>query len=133
MPRHGSKLWERHPHVRSGGQLSLGERAADALKHWFGTWTILGLVMGACIGYMLLAVDPGHLRLNLALSLMAAVQGIILQISANRGDRISAELAMHDHEMTQMLLSMVTCMHNGCSCGDHQHGGTVDGPSRGGA
>ena len=92
--------WRRHPHVRTGARLTFGERAADVLKHWFGTWTILGLVLGACVGVMLFLRDPGHLKLNLALSLMAAVQGIILQISANRGDRIASEVEQGTHAAT---------------------------------
>lgn len=106
MTSTGHALWVRHPHVRSGSDLTVGERASDGLKHWFGTWTLLGAV-GALIVFWLLAVnDPGELHLNLVLSCMAAVQGIILQISANRGDRINAELATGTHGNTQEMLDL---------------------------
>ena len=103
MPSHGGKIWDAHPHVRSGGQLSAGERAGDVLKHWFGTWTLLGLILAAMLGWLLLVNDPGELHLNLALSCMAAVQGIVLQIAANRIDRINAEAAVHHGELTQQI------------------------------
>jgi multidrug efflux pump subunit AcrA (membrane-fusion protein) len=44
--------------------------------------------------------------LNLGLSCVAAVQGIILQIAANRGDRIASELALATHENSQELLTI---------------------------
>lgn len=98
--------WHEHPHVRTGDELSFSERAADLLKRWFGTWTILG-VMAAVIAYWLLfVVDPGELKLNLALSCLASVQGIILQIAANRGDRIASELALSTYKNGEEILKL---------------------------
>lgn len=107
-------LWRNHPAVRTGSQLSFGERAADWLKHWFGTWTALGIV-GAWIAFWIVLQNFHSTRfdsfpyilLNLCLSCLAAVQGIILQISANRGDRINSELAAHDYEVNQKALSRI--------------------------
>lgn len=99
-------VWRQHPHVRSGAELTIGERAADVLKHWFGTWTILGVVLGGMTFWLRFIRDPGHLNLNLTLSCIAAVQGIILQISANRGDRISSEVAASTHSNSELLLSI---------------------------
>lgn len=105
--------WHEHPHVPTGGQLTVGERAADWLKHWFGTWTALGLVgvvIAAWMGVQGLGGpkwDPyPYILLNLCLSCLAAVQGIILQISANRGDRISSDLAMHTFRNGEKLLEI---------------------------
>ena len=106
MPMHGGHLWHKHKAVRSGDQLTVGERASDALKMAFGTWTLLGLIIAGLVAYLMLVRDPGELRLNLALSCMAAVQGIILQISANRGDRISAEVALHTQGNTDELMAV---------------------------
>jgi uncharacterized membrane protein len=48
--------------------------------------------------------DPyPYILLNLCLSCLAAVQGIILQISANRGDRLSAVVALHTQDNTDRL------------------------------
>lgn len=106
MIRHGGHLWRQHPHVANN--LTIGERAADGLKHWFGTWTALGLTGATVGGWLAFVTDPGELRLNLGLSCIAAVQGIILQISANRGDRINAEMALHTQRNTDQLITLGT-------------------------
>lgn len=98
--------WHEHPHVRTGSELSFGERAADLLKRAMGTWSALGVAVLAISIYWSFFKDPGHLNLNLALSLVAAVQGIVLQIALNRGDRISSELAMHTYQNGQNLLEI---------------------------
>ncbi len=111
MVRHGAHLWHKHPAVRTGKDLSFGERSADVLKHYFGTWSALFAVATWITAWMLLqktsfAWDrPPYILLNLCLSCLAAVQGIILQISANRGDRISAEVALHTSGNTDELKS----------------------------
>lgn len=98
--------WHEHPHVRTGSELTFSERAADGLKHWFGTWTILGVMATGIVFWLLFVRDPGELILNLCLSCLASVQGIILQIAANRGDRIASELAMHTFENGQEILKI---------------------------
>jgi hypothetical protein len=99
-------IWEEHPDVRSGKSLSMGERASDLLKRGMGTWSCLGLIVATIGIFWSLVKDPGHLNLNLGLSLMAAVQGVVLQISANRGDRIASELAVSTHKNTQAILEI---------------------------
>lgn len=112
MPMHGARLWAKHPAVRSGEKLTLGERAADFLKKWFGTWTALFGVGVAIAAWILLQKTSFRwdiypfILLNLCLSCLAAVQGIILQISANRGDRISAEVALHTQTNTDELMGL---------------------------
>lgn len=110
MARH----WDAHPHVRTGNELTFRERAADVLKHYFGTWSALGIVgLIIAVWMVLQAVVPSirwdpypYILLNLCLSCLAAVQGIILQISANRGDKIASEVAMSTHETTQQILQI---------------------------
>jgi uncharacterized membrane protein len=104
--------WNAHPHVRTGSQLTPGERAADSLKKWFGTWTAL-FGVGAAIAVWILLQKTSirwdiypFILLNLCLSCLAAVQGIILQISANRGDRISSEVATGTYNNGTRLLAM---------------------------
>ena len=95
--------WHRHPGVRSGEQLTLGERAADKMRNSMGSWAF---VFGALL---FLAVWMGYNRnrgfdpypfilLNLVLSCLAAMQGAILLIAAKRSDQISSELAQHDYD-----------------------------------
>lgn len=108
-------LWHKHPDVRSGGQLTFGERAADKLKAAFGSWWFLiGLNVFIVAWVILNAVLPHADRwdvypfilLNLGLSWLAAQQGGALQIAANRGDRISSEVALHTYENGQKILTL---------------------------
>lgn len=105
-------LWHKHPHVRTDGCLTVGERAADWLKHWFGTWTALGSVAATITVWITLQFTRLHwdlypfILLNLCLSCLAAVQGIILQISANRQDRINSEVQLHTLTNGDKLLEL---------------------------
>jgi len=106
--RPGTRLWHRHPAVRAQ-EPTFGEKAADWLKHWFGTWIALGLVtvwIAVWIGLQRTSISWDlypFILLNLCLSCLAAVQGIILQISANRGDKVNAVIALHTEENTNKL------------------------------
>lgn len=113
MVKHGGRLWHAHPGVRSGTQLSIGERAADHLKTAFGSWTFLIVLNAFIVGWCILNAagvvhfDPyPFIALNLVLSWLAAQQGGALQIAANRGDRINAEVAQHTRENTDRLMEM---------------------------
>jgi uncharacterized membrane protein len=101
--------WHRHPGVRTGDELTRGERAADKMRNSMGSW---GFVFGA-VGFLvvwmvvnvILKANSGHtfdaypfILLNLVLSCVAALQGAILLIAAKRSDQVSSELAEHDYE-----------------------------------
>jgi len=113
--RPGTRLWHRHPAVRAQ-EPTFGEKAADWLKHWFGTWIALGLVtvwIAVWIGLQRTSISWDlypFILLNLCLSCLAAVQGIILQISANRGDKVNAVIALHTEDNTDKLA--VIAQHN---------------------
>lgn len=102
----GKHLWDSHPGVNNS--LSLGERSADLMKRCFlfGTWTLLGAILAGILFWLTCLHDPGELHLNLILSCMAAVQGVILQIASNRGDRVNAEVALHTQANTNKLLEI---------------------------
>ena len=107
------ELWRSHPQVRSGQQLTTGERAADVMKATLATWTALGLVLAFIIGWMVVnshVASHGHhfdpfpwILLNLCLSCFAALQCFVLLIANKRGEQIAAELAQHTYENTQTL------------------------------
>ena len=112
MVKTGRHLWAAHPHVRSGSSLTFGERAADVLKARFGSWPfliILNAVFFTEVGIHFATggrFDSGLLLMNLGLSWLAAQQGGALQIAANRGDRISSEVATGTHKNSAELLEM---------------------------
>jgi uncharacterized membrane protein len=115
MVRTGRGFWRKHPALRQS-DLTMGEKAADWLKHWFGTWTALFAVAVVIAAWVMLQKTSIHwdlypfILLNLCLSCLAAVQGIILQISANRGDRISGQVALHTQANTDTLTDQSTLM-----------------------
>lgn len=112
MVKHGRALWDAHPHV--GNELTIGERAADRLKSTFGSWSFLIALNAFIVGWIALngllgrgTFDPfPFILLNLGLSWLAAQQGGALQIAANRGDRLNAEVALHTQRNTDELMEM---------------------------
>ena len=109
--------WHRHPAVRTGQQLTLGERSADKLRNGMGSW---GFVFGAMVflaGWMIGNRDVGFdkypfILLNLILSCLAAMQGAILLIAAKRQDQISSELAVHDYETNLEADEFIKAIHH---------------------
>jgi uncharacterized membrane protein len=108
--------WHKHPAVRTGDQLTFGERAADILRNSMGSWPfVFGALLflaGWMIGNRNVGFDPyPFILLNLVLSCLAAMQGAILLIAAKRGDQISSELAMHDFQTNIEADEIVKAIH----------------------
>src|SRR5580658_5537071 len=106
--------WHKHPGVRSGDQLSLGERSADRMRNIMGSWPFVFGFFGVMIAWALVntllfehilhhkAFDPyPYILLNLFLSMMAGVQAAALLIAAKRSDAISSEVALHTSNNTE--------------------------------
>lgn len=96
--------WHRVRAVRSGDQLSFGERAADKMRNGMGSWRFVFAFLAfmgawALVNMALLragAFDPyPFILLNLLLSTMAGLQAAALLIAAKRADQISSEIAVH--------------------------------------
>jgi uncharacterized membrane protein len=97
--------WQFHPKVRSGGELTLGERAADRMRNSMGSWAfVFGALLFLAVWMVInvarvVSFDKyPFILLNLVLSCLAAMQGAILLIAAKRSDQISSELAQHDYD-----------------------------------
>lgn len=89
---------------------TLGQRAADAVASFGGSWSFIGLFAAVLIAWVILnsyilatydkTFDPyPYILLNLFLSMLASLQAPIILMSQNRQaelDRISAE---HDYEV----------------------------------
>ena len=100
--------WDYHPHVRSGNDRTLGERAADAMRHGMGSWPFVFSFVVLMTAWMLYNGYSHHpfdvypfILLNLMLSTLAGLQGAILLIAAKRADRISAELAAYHLKVSE--------------------------------
>jgi len=89
--------------VRSGEDLTVGDRAADVMRNSMGSWPFVFAALVFLGLWMLynrnVGFDPyPFILLNLVLSCLAALQGAILLIAAKRADQIASELAVHDYE-----------------------------------
>ena len=101
--------------MRSGSERTIGERAADAMRHGMGSWPFVGVFVTLMIGWMwfnaasLHRFDPyPFILLNLMLSTLAGLQGAILLIAAKRADRIASELAKYHLEVSEATKQMLT-------------------------
>ena len=91
-------------------QITRGQRAADAVAKFGGSWTFIGLFGAVMICWVILnsvilvryasSFDPyPYILLNLFLSMLASIQAPIILMSQNRHaekDRLDAE---HDYEV----------------------------------
>jgi uncharacterized membrane protein len=112
--------WHRHPGVRTGDQLSRGERAADRMRNMMGSWGfVFGffavMILWAVVNTVLLehvfhhkAFDPyPYILLNLFLSMLAGVQAAALLIAAKRADAVASEIAMHTERNTEDIKTLI--------------------------
>jgi uncharacterized membrane protein len=104
-------LWHRHPGVRSGDQLTLGERAADRMRNGMGSWPFVFAFFGFMILWAVIngvlhiggsqGFDPyPFILLNLFLSMLAGIQAAALLIAAKRADSVASEIALHTEKTT---------------------------------
>jgi uncharacterized membrane protein len=109
--------WRRHPAVRVGSDLTLGERSADRLRNGMGSWGFVFAALLFMAGWMIGNRGVGFdkypfILLNLILSCLAAMQGAILLIAAKREDQISSDLAHHDYETNLEAEKIVKSIHS---------------------
>jgi uncharacterized membrane protein len=113
-------LWHKHPGVRSGKDLTLGERAADRMRNMMGSWPFVFsffavMIAWAVVNTLLLQRVVGHkafdpypyILLNLFLSMLAGVQAAALLIAAKRADAISSEIALHTEHNTEDMKTLI--------------------------
>ncbi len=112
------RQWHRHPGVRSGDQLSLGERAADRMRNGMGSWPFVFAFFAVMIlwavanGVLHLGGGSGFdpypfILLNLFLSMLAGIQAAALLIAAKRSDGISSEIALHTEKNTEDIKTLL--------------------------
>lgn len=117
-PTHHDRHWGEHPAVRTGGDLTFGERAADAIASAMGSWRFIIGQTAFVIAWMTLAgllyvwlrwsFDPfPYILLNLMFSTQAAYAAPILQMNANRKDAVAAEREEHRRKVQEETLCKV--------------------------
>jgi uncharacterized membrane protein len=110
--------WHKHPGVRSGDQLSLGERAADRMRNGMGSWPFVfgffGFMILWALANSIIHVGGSHgfdpypyILLNLFLSMLAGIQAAALLIAAKRADQIASEIALHTERNTDDIKTLL--------------------------
>jgi len=110
--------WHKHPGVRSGDQLSLGERAADRMRNGMGSWPFVfgffGFMILWALANSIIHVGGAHgfdpypyILLNLFLSMLAGIQAAALLIAAKRADQIASEIALHTERNTDDIKTLL--------------------------
>lgn len=89
-------------------QYTLGQRAADAIAHFAGSWTFIFVFIGVLLLWMVVnavflandGFDPyPFILLNLVLSCVAAVQAPLIMMSQNRQEEKDRRRAENDYKV----------------------------------
>jgi uncharacterized membrane protein len=93
--------WERHPGVRSGRRLTVGERTADLVSRAAGTWSYLTVLAAAIVVAGTVAVWRDNragavAMLSLVLSALALIEISLVLMAGRRADRNTTEAALFD-------------------------------------
>jgi len=108
----------RDPNAEFDAQSTFGERVADRVAAFGGSWTFIGLFGAILVGWMLVnlraarAFDPyPFILLNLVLSTVAALQAPVIMMSQNRQadkDRIDAK---NDYQVNLNAEMQILALH----------------------
>ena len=98
--------WSRTPEQRLDAQTTFGERVADRVASFGGSWTFIGLFAIVMISWMVInqelrrPFDPyPYILLNLVLSCLAALQAPVIMMSQNRQAARDRSDARNDYEV----------------------------------
>src|SRR5207244_6206443 len=119
-------MWDLHPGVPSGDELTFSAGAADKLRNSMGSWVVVCTFIGVIAAWAIAnsvfylagtngkhGFDPyPYILLNLFLSMVAGLQGAILLIAAKRSDQISSQLAQHDYETDTNAVNRIDAVHS---------------------
>jgi uncharacterized membrane protein len=98
-------------HMEEADDATFGERAADAVARFGGSWTFIILFAIVLIGWVLinsvLLMRSGHkpfdpypyILLNLFLSMLASIQAPVILMSQNRQGQKDRETVQNDYEV----------------------------------
>jgi uncharacterized membrane protein/uncharacterized membrane protein YeaQ/YmgE (transglycosylase-associated protein family) len=108
----------RDPNMAIDATATFGERVADRVAQFGGSWTFIGLFMVVMVGWMALNQELGrpfdpypYILLNLVLSCLAALQAPVIMMSQNRQaarDRVEAK---GDYEVNVRAEMEVMALH----------------------
>ena len=115
-----SALLRRQPVSRapSETEITFGQRVADAVAEFGGSWTFLSLFAAFLLGWILLNTKEGpewdpypFILLNLLLSCLAAIQAPVIMMSQNRQASKDRQAAQRDYEVNLKSEMEVMSLH----------------------
>ena len=115
----GSALTE-DPIVKLARKARFGERLADAVARFGGSWTFIMIFVAILLTWTLLnteilgktAFDPfPYIFLNLMLSMVAALQAPVIMMSQNRQSTKDRHMAAHDYEINLKAEIEILALH----------------------
>lgn len=103
-----------------GEKLTLGQRAADAVARFAGSWAFIFSFLGMMLVWMILnilmaagAFDPyPFILLNLVLSCIAAVQAPLIMMSQNRQEEKDRTRAENDYKVNLKNELVIADLHD---------------------
>jgi uncharacterized membrane protein len=109
-------------HEEYEGKMSLGDRVADRVAQFGGSWTFIIIFAGVLLTWMFInslplilhrPFDPyPYILLNLVLSTLAAIQAPIIMMSQNRQSAKDRLHAQHDYEVNLMAEMEIRDLHD---------------------
>ncbi len=102
------EILSRNPDVDFEENLTLGERLADQIADFGGSWVFIGIFVLIIIVWMFVNTyvlvahpfDPyPYILLNLVLSCLAALQAPVIMMSQNRQESRDRERSLHDYQI----------------------------------
>ena len=98
----------------------LGQRAADAIAKFAGSWAFIFSFIAVLLGWMILnilmasgAFDPyPFILLNLVLSCVAAIQAPLIMMSQNRQEEKDRDRAENDYKVNLKTEIMIEDLHD---------------------
>ena len=110
--------WSRDPNVAFDAQATFGERVADRVATFGGSWTFIGIFAIFMVSWMALnsdmvrTYDPfPYILLNLMLSCLAALQAPVIMMSQNRQASRDRSDAKTDYEVNVRAEMEITAVH----------------------
>ena len=110
-------------HLETAEDEDFGQRAADAVARFGGSWTFIGLFALVLAGWVLVnsvwLVRSGHkpfdpypyILLNLFLSMLASIQAPVILMSQNRQSEKDRENARNDYEVNLKAELEIMALH----------------------
>jgi uncharacterized membrane protein len=106
------------PNVSFEEQMTFGQRIADRVASFGGSWTFISLFLGTMAVWMAINIFAARrwdeypfILLNLCLSCLAALQAPVIMMSQNRQSAKDRADASHDYEVNLKAETEIVALH----------------------